>query len=236
MEPTLRVVVLGGTGIVGSALSRRLAAVGWSVIATGCSKAHDINEVYRFVNLNIESDHSRRRFIELISDFGPSVIVDAIGTFSTAAIEDSKRVIQKAWWVNSVGRCRLLSSALRVLPVGATLVRLESSLGLRPLPEASVVSAAKASDLVLSVMLAEKCRKLSLFFGTVVLTAVAESLTPQQKRLFRRVYGFEAPNCEVVAEVIEKMIGIVRSCPGGARLLYPGYSLTAELDPLRRHD
>ena len=226
MTPRKVALVIGGTGILGRAIRLQLTASGWEV--TGTARHRDTGA--RIVSLDLEDDESRRRFADVVERLCPTLIIDAAGAYTELGLDGDQEQIRTLLWVNSVAPAAALSSVLDMLSPGAIVFRIESSLGEAPAIKAPVVSAAKAADRALSAFVAEACRGRGLLFGSLVLSAVSESLSGPETDEFRTHFGADPPSAEQVAEVVEKMIEIMRVSKLSGRLLLPGHGML--LDPL----
>lgn len=222
------VLVLGGTGVLGAALCARFAATGHDVLAAG--RTGPAGPDATFVPLDITDEGGWPDFTHQVRPGRLALVVDAIGAYTGAPLHTDRAEAERVLWVNSLARGRLLESLVPHLPPTCALVRLDSSLGDFPSATESLVSAAKAADRVMTLALAATCRRHRVAFGSLVLTAVAESLDESQRTLFTRRFGHESPTAEAVAEAVEGLAAIARITPGSTRLWFPWHGIGA--DPL----
>ncbi|WP_172383168.1 SDR family NAD(P)-dependent oxidoreductase [Streptomyces sp. MNP-20] len=227
------VLVLGGTGVLGAALCARFSALGDEVVATaraGSRRRAAPAPGAVLVPLDVTDEEGWPAALRAVGPERVDLVVDAIGAYTPAPLHTDKSAAERVLWVNSLARGRLLDQLVARLPPGSGVVRVDSSLGDFPSRTDTLVSAAKAADRVMSYALADTCRRRGVSFGSLVLTAVEESLDARQRALFVRRFGHEPPSAAAVAEAVSGLAALSGIAQGSARLWFPWHGIGG--DPL----
>lgn len=225
--------MLGGTGVLGAALCARFSDLGDEVIATaraGSRWRAGSAPGAALVPLDVTDEDAWPAALRAVGPERLGLVVDAIGAYTPAPLHTDKSEAERVLWVNSLARGRLLDLMVARLPPGSGVVRVDSSLGDFPSRTGALVSAAKAADRVMSFALADTCRRRGVSFGSLVLTAVDESLDARQRALFVRRFGYEPPCAADVAEAVSGLAALSRIAPGSTRLWFPWHGIGG--DPL----